>query len=84
MSTAAERAIQNGGRALQQRLDLRKQDGNVVGAYAPGWGCSDRAHTQFLGPCKRLGRVMLVTFYNERQAMAALGKMCICRVVADL
>ena len=45
MTAAAQRAIEHCFRVGEQCFDLVEEDGNVVGACAPGWGSSNRAHT---------------------------------------
>jgi hypothetical protein len=55
--TAAQGAVEHGRGASQQRFDLGQQHWDVVGANAPGWESTDRAHARNGGS---LGRVMLV------------------------
>jgi hypothetical protein len=55
--TTPQRAIEHRRGAGEQRFDLGQQHWDVVGANAPGWESTDRAHALIGGS---LGRVMLV------------------------
>ena len=55
--TTTQGAIEDGRGAGEQRFDLGQEHWDVVGANAPGWESTDRAHALIEG---LLGRVMLV------------------------
>ena len=55
--TTAQGAVEHGRSAGEQRFDLGQQHWDMVGANAPGWESTDRAHARNGGS---LGRVMLV------------------------
>ena len=48
VTAATEGAVEDTRGAVEQRLDLGEQHGDVVGAHAPGGGSSDRAHAYLL------------------------------------
>jgi hypothetical protein len=55
--TTAQCAVEDGRGAGQQRFDLGQQHRDMVGANAPGWESTDRAHA-LIGDS--LGRVIVL------------------------
>lgn len=58
MTAPAEGAVEYRRRLGEERFDLAQEDGYVIGACAPGWGCSDRAHTVGCRGARHVSRVL--------------------------
>jgi hypothetical protein len=76
VASPAQGAIQHLGRPGKERLHLGQEDGDVVGARAPGGSRSDRAHAEEAGVT---GRVMLAGPDRKRQARPDAAGLCMTR-----